>query len=178
MVRYRAWAIWPLGNLGVWIGQKASLFSVSRKLCVIIMTPQKVGRLAKENPFYESSFEEGEISSRILHPRKVATEGRQFGYPDAMVHILWFSNGFKGDCQTSKENTNLKYLEIWKSIFRIGTSLLKRNQGLSFGKKITNEEVAVSADLPHKKKTKGPRNRTSWMYSLLMIVHGELWEFD
>ena len=112
MVRYRAWAIWPLGNLGVTL-------AVSRKLCVhsvIIMTLQKVGSFGEGKSFYESSFEEGEISSRILHPRKVATEGRQFGYPDAMVHNPMIFQRFQRWFPDFKRKHQP---EIWKAIFRL-----------------------------------------------------------
>lgn len=67
---------------------KRSHFGSFQKIMCHNYDTSKGRSFGEGKSLYESSFEEGEISSPILHPGKVATEGRQFGYPDAMVHIL------------------------------------------------------------------------------------------
>ena len=110
-----AWEPWCLN----W--QKSVTLAVSRKLCVIIMTPQKVGRLVREIPLWIFIWGRWNIIPNFAswegcYWRKTIRLPRCYGtYP------MIFQR-FQGDCQTSKENTNLKYPEIWKSIFRIGTS--------------------------------------------------------
>lgn len=117
-----AWEPWCLN----W--PKGVTLAVSRKLCVIIMTPQKVGRLVRENPFMN------------LHLRKVKYHpqfcilGRLLLKEDnSATQMLWY---ISYDFPTvSKVIARLQKKTPTWNILRFESQsseseLLKRNQGL------------------------------------------------
>ena len=109
MVHCRAWAIWRLGNLGFWIDPNV-IFWQFRFIpgLGILWHLKEVGRLVRENPFIWFLFE-GEISSPILHPGKVATFWKSIRLSSCYGKFLMIYWRFQGDCQTSTENTNHDY---------------------------------------------------------------------
>lgn len=76
---------------------------------VIIMTLQKVGRLAKGNPFMNLHLRKVKYHPEFCILGRLLLKEDNSATQMLWYIILWFSNGFKGDFQTSKENTNLKF---------------------------------------------------------------------
>lgn len=103
MAAWEPWCLnWP---------KRRHFGSFEKIMChsVIIMTLQKVGRLAKGNPFMNLHLRKVKYHPEFCILGRLLLKEDNSATQMLWYIILWFSNGFKGDFQTSKENTNLKF---------------------------------------------------------------------
>ena len=119
-----AWEPWCLN----W--PKGVTLAVSRKLCVIIMTPQKVGCLAKENPFMNLHLR------KVKYHPKFCILGRLLLKEDNLAtQMLWyisydFPTVSKVIARLQKKTPTWNILKFESQSSE--SELLKRNHGLFF----------------------------------------------